>query len=112
MMLSIYHKTLIFHCYNNDGSPTRETSLKVAVNMEDLTCVLETFRTLKVPSLFTLPIGQLEMILRFESKHIVTWEWFAVSGQAKVLGVACAPLFSSGGGGVYVCAGHRGMYFL
>ena len=37
---SIYHKTSIFHY--NYCSVTHETWLKVAVNMEDLTCILET----------------------------------------------------------------------
>ena len=45
--LSIYYKTSIIHYSKINGNLTRETRLKVAVNMEDLTCLLETVRTLK-----------------------------------------------------------------
>ena len=45
---SIYHKTSILHHSKNYGSLTRETRSKVAINMEDLTCLLETVRTLKL----------------------------------------------------------------
>ena len=40
MMLSIYHKTSIFHCSQNYGSLTGVTRLKVAENMEGLACLL------------------------------------------------------------------------
>ena len=47
ILKSIYYKTSIIHYFKINGSLTRETRLKVAVNMEDLTCLSETVRTLK-----------------------------------------------------------------
>ena len=44
----IYHKTSIFRYSKKYGSLTRETRLKVAVNMEYVACLLETVRTLKI----------------------------------------------------------------
>ena len=40
-------KTFIFRYSKNDGSLTHATRIKDAVNMEDLTCLLATVRTLK-----------------------------------------------------------------
>ena len=50
---SIYHKTSIFHYSKKYGSLTRETWLKVAVNLEDLTCLLKTVRILTITWKFT-----------------------------------------------------------
>ena len=47
MMLKCLLQDSIIHYSKINGSLTRETRLKVAVNMEDLTCLLETVRTLK-----------------------------------------------------------------
>ena len=68
--LSIYYKTSIIHYSKINGSLTRETRLKVAVNMEDLTCLLETVRTLKPRPFFgaLLISRELELVTKLLKK--------------------------------------------
>ena len=46
-MLKYLLQTSIIHYSKINGNLTRETRLKLAVNMEDLICLLDTVRTLK-----------------------------------------------------------------
>ena len=46
MMLKDLTKDLHLSLFKNDGSLTHENGIKDAVNMEDLTCLLATVRTL------------------------------------------------------------------
>ena len=48
MMLKDLIKTSMFRYSKNYGSLTHETRIKDAVNMEDLTCLFATVRTLKM----------------------------------------------------------------
>ena len=48
-MLEDLIQDFIFRYSRNYGSLTHETRTKDAVNMKDLTCLLATVRTLKIP---------------------------------------------------------------